>query len=139
MQETFFEFCKNAYGDIKERLNLKDSSGFHYLAQISTDTENDTPTYAFQLTGMGELLAPVTFMNPEEEKVRAAIQKFVDDIDVDFVEEAFHLAQAERAKTALEFHESQAKNIKNRVAIEGKTTIGKIRKGYKGDKNAKNN
>lgn len=137
-EQNYFEFCKTAYDEIKERLKLKDSAGFHYLAQISTDTENNVPTYAFQLTGMGELLAPVTFMNAEESKIRAAIEQFVTDIDVDFVEEAFHLAQAERAEKALEFHKEQAKNIKNRVAIEGKTTIGKIRKGYKGDKNAKN-
>lgn len=134
MEENYFDFCKRLFEEIKLRINLKDSSGFSYLAQISADKEDSTPTYAFQLTGMGNMLAPVTFMNTDEAKVRAAIEKFAEDVDVDFVEEAFHLAQAERAEKSLKFHQEQAKNIKNRVALEGKTTIGKIRKGYKGDK-----
>ena len=137
-EENYFEFCKRLFAEIKTKLNLKDSDGLHYLAQISSDTEDETPTYAFQLSGVGHMLSPVTFMNTDESKVRAAIEKFAEDVDVDFVEEAFHLAQAERAEKAMNFHKEQAENIKHRVAIEGKTTIGKIRKGFKGDKEKKN-
>lgn len=135
--ENYFEFCERLFEEIKTKLNLKDASGLGYLAQISTDTEDRTPTYAFQLSGVGHLLAPVTFMNTDEQKVRAAIEKFAEDVDVDFVEEAFHLAQAERAEKTMNFHKEQAKNVKNRVAVEGKTTIGKIRKGFKEDKKGK--
>lgn len=134
--QDFFEFCAEQFEKIKLRLNLKDSSGMHYLAQISSDNEERTPTYAFQLSGVGNLLAPITFMNIEEEKVRKAVLQFADDVNVDFVEEAFHLAQAEHAEKIMNFHKEQAKNVKNRVAVEGPTTIGKIRKGYKEKKNA---
>lgn len=135
-QQNFFEFCAEQFEAIKQRLNLRDSSGMHYLAQISSDNEEPTPTYAFQLGGVGNLLAPVTFMNTDEEKVRRAVLQFADDVNVDFVEEAFHLAQAEHAEKIMNFHKEQAKNVKTRVAVEGPTTIGKIRKGYKEKKNA---
>ena len=130
--EEFFTFAKQAFVDLKEKLNLKDSSGLKYTAQISADQDDNTPTYYLQFNGVGELLMPLTVVNKDLNKLKELVYKnLIDDLNVDIIEIAYHETAADRAREIAKEHDRFAKLNKARVSVEGKTKTKHIRKGYK--------
>lgn len=133
----FFKFCDEAFKEIVERVNLKDSSGVNYLAQVSTDRDNPTPRYWFQISNLGHLLHPITWCNEDPEWIKQDVEKFISELNFDAIEISYYESMAEQAKKISENYQKLADDNRHRLALEGPTKISDVRKG-KGRKHAKN-
>lgn len=132
MQE-FLEFCDNAFQDILDKINLKDSSGVNFIAQVSIDRDNNTPVYWFQITNLGYLLQPLTWSNEDPEWIKKDVTKFIKELNFDSIEIAYYETLSDRAQKMSEQYKKLAEDSKHRLALEGPTKLSNVRKGYKKD------
>lgn len=131
--QDFLTFCQEAFQAILDKINLKDSSGVNFIAQVSVDRDNKTPTYWFQITNLGHLLQPLTWSNTDPEWIKQDVEKFITELNFDSIEIAYYETMAERAQQTSEQYKKLANDSRHRVALEGPTKISDVRKGKKGD------
>ena len=101
---------RTEFNNLKKKLHIPD---LKYLVQESTTEEYVKPTYALQVNGISERVAPITMYAHTEEELLEKFKKFVEKLDYDEIDIAYMQASAElHAKLAQDYSEN-AKTIKN--------------------------
>lgn len=95
-----------------------------YTVQASINsTRPKAVAYAAQLTPPSQNLAPITFISHTgTEDLIKQVKAFLEDVDQDKVEIAYHEAQIVACKNTIKAHEESIEKIKGKDAEEGEVT-----------------